>query len=436
MYRLASKTPSFARGIAGLLGASTLASRSLPCCANHHTKLITSANLSTINGDHVVMFNQRNAPGEKPERERPEKEREKPEKEKERPERERERPEKERERQEFIPKDPADRDARDRFKKNKHYLKRPARHHRRPYPYEPIQKQTIHHCIAVNTAAKYLWDELGTYLRKTHGAISYVAEEVIHVSYKAGAGEMFYFSDGCVVFWNVSSEDRAAALEELKQFEAAPREHEEEEEMEYTFQEMPSALKDDTVVIDSRQMEKDKLLDMLAFSYGLLRSVKLAVIEKDVEDIMMPMKEKISKLKTSGRIEIDDEESFNKTMGQLISTGSDLNLFTDITDTPEIYWEDSRREDLWKKTSLYLDVYHRISQMNKKIQFAKDVIDIVKRDQNEKHSRAFEQSQKKLEWMIIVLIFIEVVFGTVDFLKDGSFKKLWSSSPTEQKQKE
>ena len=42
--------------------------------------------------------------------------------------------------------------------------------------------------------------------------------------------------------------------------------------------------------------------DMIAFSQGMLRSVKLAVFESQVDEIIMPMKDIIDTLASTGKI--------------------------------------------------------------------------------------------------------------------------------------
>lgn len=119
----------------------------------------------------------------------------------------------------------------------------------------------------MSTCERFNWDALSSHLRKVYGSVSFVSENVIHVSHKLG-GEIFYFQEGLaspllhyrltntlgsVVFWSVAPEDRAAVLEDLKPFEDQPHTQKEEDEMTYVFHDNSSVLSDDTIRIDGRQ---------------------------------------------------------------------------------------------------------------------------------------------------------------------------------------
>lgn len=61
-------------------------------------------------------------------------------------------------------------------------------------------------------------------------------------------------------------------------------------------------LREDTFCVGTQQPDKEKVTDMIAFSHGLLRSVRLSVYEQDAEVVVMSMKEIMDTLSATGKI--------------------------------------------------------------------------------------------------------------------------------------
>jgi uncharacterized Rmd1/YagE family protein len=61
-----------------------------------------------------------------------------------------------------------------------------------------------------------------------------------------------------------------------------------------------------------------------------------------------------------------------------------------------------------------LDVRPRIAIFNKKLDYANEIAEVIRNHLHEEHS-------VKLEWIIIILIMIEIVFSTLHYLDTGSF---------------
>lgn len=79
-----------------------------------------------------------------------------------------------------------------------------------------------------------------------------------------------------------------------------------------------------------------------------------------------------------------------------------LNLNSDLLDTPDMYWTAPDLEELYGKISRVLDNRARIAVLNKKLDYASELADVL-------GSHLSEQHTWKLEWGIIALITVEVV---------------------------
>jgi uncharacterized Rmd1/YagE family protein len=77
-------------------------------------------------------------------------------------------------------------------------------------------------------------------------------------------------------------------------------------------------------------------------------------------------------------------------------------------DTPEFFWEHSHLEGLYEMATAYLDLDARVDVLNQRLCVIQDLLQMLGDELNHAHSSF-------LEWVIIILILIEVV---VVFAKD------------------
>eukprot|EP01112_Ceratiomyxa_fruticulosa_P010689 TRINITY_DN2839_c0_g4_i3.p1 TRINITY_DN2839_c0_g4~~TRINITY_DN2839_c0_g4_i3.p1 ORF type:complete len:236 (+),score=52.77 TRINITY_DN2839_c0_g4_i3:559-1266(+) len=225
-------------------------------------------------------------------------------------------------------------------------------------------------------------------------------------------------------------------LNEIKPFQIDPRKQVYEEEINFEFKPSASTLLNDLIVIGNSQNQRDMILDMLAFSSGLARSVKLSLIEQNIDHIVPPLQALVDELSKTGKLEMNSssEIELNKKMGEFLGVGSEMYLFENIVETPEIYWDDSRREDFWDSISYEMEIKLRISHANTKVKQAMEIIRAVQNFQTEQHSRKHEKRANRLEIIIIFLIFVEVIFGSPSFWRN-ELKPLFRKEGEEEENK-
>jgi len=154
---------------------------------------------------------------------------------------------------------------------------------------------------------------------------------------------------------------------------------------------------------------KDELattLSKVAFSSGLSRSTKLAVLESMLDSYLMTTHTIPTLLSRGSKLPFTRSFILRKT-GELLEFRAQLNLYSELTDSlPDIFW-DSRHElgleGYYDAVGRALDVDVRIRQLNAKLDYASGIVEVLRERLSERHSLL-------LEWMIIILITIEVGF--------------------------
>ena len=258
-------------------------------------------------------------------------------------------------------------------------------------------------------------------------------------------GDLFVFPSGTVVAWGIPESVLSPLITQaLLPASQSPLIKLEEEDLEYI--EDPkregSSIKGDTIILGTRSQQSWSALDLneskaggekrfdesghaatrnldtalakIAFSSGLARSTKLAVLESLLSDYFESTKSIPAVLSKGGRMPFTRSFISQKT-GQLLGIRAQLNLYSELTDSlPDLFW-DSRHElgleSNFDQISRALDTNIRIKILNEKMDYAQEIASVLRQQLSEKHG-------VRLEWIIILLIAVEVVFAIERELKE------------------
>lgn len=256
---------------------------------------------------------------------------------------------------------------------------------------------------------------------------------------RSPTGDVFIFPSGALVAWDVP-DDHMLHLASETLLPAALNPHLdrlETEDLDYLEDAARenSSIRGDTIVLGTRRRDHqtdiarpssvpdnpqsqpflesplpgqyiNTVFAKIAFSSGLARSTKLAALERLLDDYFESTKSIPTMLsKGSGR---GFTRSFvlRKT-GELLSIRAQLNLYSELTDSlPDLFW-DSRHElgleRSYDQVGRALDVGVRIKTLNEKMDYSQEIASILRAQLSEQHGN-------RLEWIIIILITIEVGF--------------------------
>ncbi|XP_054653134.1 required for meiotic nuclear division protein 1 homolog isoform X2 [Dunckerocampus dactyliophorus] len=217
---------------------------------------------------------------------------------------------------------------------------------------------------------------------------------------------IFFFREGSVVFWNVADKMMKKVLRILERHESQPYEvalvHWENEEINYTFGEGNSKLERGNFVLCNNMDPHEAILEKFAFSNALCLSVKLAIWEVSLDNFVESIQSIPETLKSGQRVKLSSAEVMQK-IGELFTLRHCINLRSDLLLTPDFYWDRENLEKLYDKTCQFLSINRRVNVVNEKLEHCTQLTDLMRSHLNEKHSL-------RLEWMIVILITIEVLF--------------------------
>ncbi|NWU93448.1 RMND1 protein, partial [Upupa epops] len=225
------------------------------------------------------------------------------------------------------------------------------------------------------------------------------------------AGMIFFFREGAVVFWNVEEKCMKNIMQMLERHEIQPYEvalvHWENEEINYRVGEGQSKLHKGEILLNSELDSDEVVLQKFAFSNALCLSVKLAIWESLLDNFVESIQSIPEILKSRRKVKLSHSDVMQK-IGELFALRHRINLSSDLLITPDFYWDREKLEELYDKTCQFLNINRRVKVMNEKLQHCMELTDLMRNHLNEKHAL-------RLEWMIVILITIEVggTFSTV-----------------------
>lgn len=232
--------------------------------------------------------------------------------------------------------------------------------------------------------------------------------------------EAFVFSDGCFVLWGAQRDISvlySSFKDKLKQFEEKSLAESSIETESLPFEvrsarHFHATIESEVVVFEctgvSEEYKNKVIPAKLAFSNGLADSVKLAILENALNNHIERVKPIPETIAFGGKLPVGRSEVLKLT-GELLKFRADLNLHSELIDTPEIYWSRPELEELYIKVSKVLDIRQRVHVLNKKLDYANELASVLRSHLSELHSL-------KLEWGIIVLIAVEVAFETLHWI--------------------
>ncbi|OAG31420.1 hypothetical protein NEDG_01947 [Nematocida displodere] len=253
----------------------------------------------------------------------------------------------------------------------------------------------------IDTSKFYKWLKE----RSTPKEINIYFRDCVHLSIPEiedtqKGGDIFIFKYGVTVLWGIDAETKNRVLAQQRCFEEKSYRGEaiQREEFRFGIVQEGASIVNDVIYLDT-----DSPYNKMIISNALAQSTKLDIfeeyVEKTTERVQGLPDEIVSKGFTTKK-----REDVLKMIGVLHRLKFNLNLATNIMETPEILWYYPNYTSLYESFKLYLELKSRAEILNHKCDVIHEILTLLSTHISTKNS-------ERLEKIIIILICVETVIA-------------------------
>ena len=210
-----------------------------------------------------------------------------------------------------------------------------------------------------------------------------------------GAQEVFIFDFGAAVFWGFSKGEEAELLKTIRGFvtKGLVEQHEfasGEDDMAFATSPDMGTEAHFTVTNDFITLpDVSKVKERLSISFAIGQSAVLAIFEARIERKIEEYKYIPETLAACGRVQLT-EEQLGIMIGEVFVIRHDVNLHTEILDTPTFFWKENAMEQDYKMVMDYLEMPGRTEILNKRLDMMRELLDVLQQQMESNHALNLE----------------------------------------------
>ncbi|ODV92368.1 hypothetical protein CANCADRAFT_30539 [Tortispora caseinolytica NRRL Y-17796] len=224
-----------------------------------------------------------------------------------------------------------------------------------------------------------------------------------------GLGDIFIFEYGVCVLWGFTEAEERRFLRELERFEVEKLDNDDVEVEEFNYyitQDYQPRIYNDFITLRDARSYMTKL----SISHAIAQSVKISLFEELVDDTIEDTQALPQEIAVSGKIHMS-RKKIMMWIGELFILRINVNLHGSILDSPELMWSEPHLEPIYLAARSYLEINQRVYLLNQRLEVISDLLQMLKEQLSHSHG-------EYLEFIVIVLIGVEVLFAIVNIVVD------------------
>jgi uncharacterized Rmd1/YagE family protein len=223
-----------------------------------------------------------------------------------------------------------------------------------------------------------------------------LADSSSEVFYSFGPNKyQYYFNYGVIVFSGYTEDEIKVAIKAVSAFQRNPKASWLRDDHEISILKNEMRFEFDQLMVDHLD-EKVMRVTML----NLAQSVALDQYHEVSENLLQEIKGFSLHLEQTGRLNIN-RKNMLKFIGKALNTQIDIAENIYIFDAPEEAWDDEYLDKLHKGLMKHFDLRTRYSEIEYTLRIIEDNLSVFREISHQRESSL-------LEWIIIVLILVEV----------------------------
>lgn len=151
-------------------------------------------------------------------------------------------------------------------------------------------------------------------------------------------------------------------------------------------------------------------ISMLCASHALAQSAKIDYLELKVEELAESCSPLPRELRERGRVSIS-ERRLLQLRGEVLSYRLMLKSGSDLLDEPDFFWENGHLKPIFEATKEGFAISARVEALDNKLDATNEILSMLAEEFAQRHGA-------RLEWIVIWLVFVEVIIGVLELLVD------------------
>eukprot|EP00759_Apiculatamorpha_spiralis_P015699 PhF_6_TR22298/c0_g1_i1/m.31553 len=160
-------------------------------------------------------------------------------------------------------------------------------------------------------------------------------------------------------------------------------------------------------------LQSDRPAFKQTISHALAQSAKLDVIEPMINDLLKLCKPLPLQIRAKGHADISSIK-VNQLKGEVFLYRMELKSDSELLDEPEFFWEYSWFKPLYQVVRDDYGIESRVMLLDEKLSAVQVTLSMIGEQFEQDHGR-------RLEWIVIILILIEVVIAVVELLLETGY---------------
>ncbi|KAJ3031380.1 UNVERIFIED_CONTAM: hypothetical protein HDU68_004459 [Siphonaria sp. JEL0065] len=230
-----------------------------------------------------------------------------------------------------------------------------------------------------------------------------------------GRNEVFLFDFGVIVLWNFTVEEENLYLSILRPFATNPRNSSDAEVEDFHFQYDFSRPNQPRIYNDMITLKSGNPMIKLTISHGISQSAKLARFENIMESEIAEMTILPKMMAKHGEVKLTRDDVM-KIVGRLFRLRMDVNLVSNVLDTPEIFWSEPELQGLYNAIRGYLEISQRVKLLNTRTGVISDLLDMLS---DHLHGSQMTMITKIVIFLIVITCIVAAAEVYVKMLLEG-----------------
>eukprot|EP00835_Amoeboradix_gromovi_P002046 NODE_107_length_19843_cov_0.502077.p8 type:complete len:277 gc:universal NODE_107_length_19843_cov_0.502077:10532-11362(+) len=220
-----------------------------------------------------------------------------------------------------------------------------------------LDRRRLPRCTALCLGNDFDFEMLQVYLQ-SYGKEFKKIDECIYCKWENDnnkEAELFFFDYGVITIWGLSREEEGLLVSNFTSFSKEPVSKlaiEVEELLYYYNSNYPPRIYNDIIALKSA----DNWLAKMTISHAISQSCKLAFFENLIDTTIEQTKGIPKMMAKAGTVPLSRKE-VNMKIGKLFSMRINVNLVSNVLDTPDIFWAEPYMEPLYQAIRGYV-IFH------------------------------------------------------------------------------